>query len=87
MYVVLSSHLIQWLEMVQLAKSLAVRLKIKPENIYFTGLDGNRGAVMVVDVPNPSHIAVIVEPWYLNFEAVCEFSITMTPEDIEIEPL
>ena len=55
---------------------------IKPESIYFTELDGNRGAVMVVEVPNASSIPSIVEPWFLVFEAICEFKIAMTPEDL-----
>ncbi len=55
---------------------------IKPESIYFTEIDGNRGVVMVVDVPDPSHIPSIAEPWYLNFEAVCEFRIAMTTDDL-----
>ena len=55
---------------------------IKPESIYFTELDGNRGAVMVVDVPNASDIPSIAEPWFLNFEAICEFRIAMTPDDL-----
>lgn len=55
---------------------------IKPESIYFTELNGNRGAVMVVDVPNASDVPSIAEPWFLNFEAVCEFRIAMTPDDL-----
>jgi len=37
---------------------------------------------MVVDVPDASHIPSIAEPWFLNFEAVCEFRIAMTMEDL-----
>jgi len=55
---------------------------IKPEVIYFTELDGHRGAVMVVDVPSASAVPKIAEPWYLNFEAECEFKIAMTPDDL-----
>jgi len=55
---------------------------IKPEVIYFTELDGNRGAVMVVDVPSASAVPKIAEPWYLNFEAECEFKIAMSPDDL-----
>ena len=55
---------------------------IKPEIIYFTEQDGNRGAVMVVEVPNASDIPSIAEPWFLNFEAICEFRIAMTPDDL-----
>ena len=55
---------------------------LKPESIYFTEQDGHRGAVMVVDIPNASAIPAISEPWFLIFEAHCEFRIAMTPEDL-----
>ena len=55
---------------------------IKPESIYFTEQDGHRGAVMVVDIPAASDIPSIAEPWFLNFEAICEFRIAMTPDDL-----
>ena len=56
--------------------------EIKPESIYFTDLDGNRGAVMVVEVPDASAIPSIAEPWFLNFEALCDFRIAMSPDDL-----
>jgi len=55
---------------------------IKPESVYFTEFDGNRSIVMVVEVANASEIPSIAEPWYLNFEADCEFKIAMTPDDL-----
>ena len=55
---------------------------IKPESIYFTELEGNRGAIMIVNVPDASHIPAIAEPWFLNFDAICEFRIAMTPDDL-----
>jgi hypothetical protein len=55
---------------------------IKPEIIYFTELEGNRGAIMIVEVPDASAIPSISEPWFLNFEAICEFKIAMTPDDL-----
>ena len=55
---------------------------IKPESIYFTELKGKRGAVMVVDIPDSSHIPAIAEPWFLNFEAICKFRIAMSPDDL-----
>lgn len=55
---------------------------IKPESIFFTEQEGNRGAVMIVEIPDASHIPVIAEPWFLNFEAICEFRIAMTLEDL-----
>jgi hypothetical protein len=55
---------------------------IKPEAAYFTDQDGNRGAVLVVDVKDASTIPSIAEPFYLSFNAKCEFRIAMTPEDL-----
>ena len=55
---------------------------IKPESIYFTEQDGQRGAVMVVEAAKASDLPSISEPWFLNFEAFCEFKIAMTPDDL-----
>ena len=55
---------------------------IKPESVYFSKQDGHRGAIMVVEVPDASAIPSIAEPWFLNFEANCEFRIAMTPDDL-----
>jgi hypothetical protein len=55
---------------------------IQPESIYFSEMDGHRGAVMVVDIPDASAIPSIAEPWFLNFEANCKFSVAMSPDDL-----
>lgn len=55
---------------------------IKPEMIYFTEIEGNRGAVMIVDIHDASSIPAVAEPWFLNFEAACEFKPVMTPDDL-----
>lgn len=55
---------------------------IKPEHIYFTELEGHRSAVMIVEVPDASHVPLFAEPWFLNFEAICEFRVAMTPDDL-----
>jgi hypothetical protein len=55
---------------------------IKPESIYFTEQEGCRGAVMVVEIPDASGVPAVAEPWFLNFEAHCEFRIAMTPDDL-----
>ena len=54
----------------------------KPEAVYFTEQYGNRGCVCVVNVENASQIPFYAEPWFLTFEAECEFRIMMTPEDL-----
>lgn len=55
----------------------------KAESVYFTEQDGHRGAVLIVDVADPSKIPALAEPWFLAFEADVEFRIAMTPEDLE----
>ena len=55
---------------------------VKPEAAYFTEQDGHRGAVLVVNVNSPSDIPALAEPWFLNFQADCQFRIAMTPDDL-----
>ena len=37
---------------------------------------------MITDVDDPSKVPSFAEPWFLNFNANCEFHIVMTPEDL-----
>jgi hypothetical protein len=55
----------------------------QPEVVYFTEKDGRRGAVMIVDVTSPDRIPSFAEPWFLKFNADCEFRIAMSPEALE----
>ena len=54
----------------------------KPETVYFTEYNGQRGAVMIVDVADPSKIPSFAEPWFLSFSANVEFHLVMTQEDL-----
>ncbi len=54
----------------------------KPEAVYFTEQYGNRGCILVINVENASQIPFYAEPWFLTFEAECEFRIMMTREDL-----
>lgn len=54
----------------------------KPEAAYFTEYDGKRGAVLVVDIPDASHVPAIAEPWFLSFNAEVSFHVAMTPDDL-----
>jgi hypothetical protein len=56
---------------------------IKPEAVYFTEQNGQRGAVIVVNLPDASKIPALAEPWFLTFEADVEFRIAMTPADLK----
>jgi len=56
--------------------------ELKPEAAYFTEENGTRGAVLVVDVAEPSRVPFYAEPFFLNFNADCRFRIVMSPEDL-----
>ena len=53
---------------------------IEPEAVYFTEMDGTRGAIMIVDIDDPSKIPALAEPWFLNFNADVKLRIVMTPD-------
>jgi hypothetical protein len=55
---------------------------LKPEAVYFTEYQGRRGAIMIVNVEDPSKVPAFSEPWFLLFSADCRFHIVMTPEDL-----
>ena len=55
----------------------------KPEAVYFTEYDGRRGAIMIIDIADPSKVPAIAEPWFLSFNADVQFHIVMTPLDLE----
>jgi len=55
---------------------------LKPESAYFTEIKGYRGLVMVVEVSSPDRVPSIAEPWFIQFNAECEFRIAMTPEEL-----
>ena len=55
----------------------------KPEAVYFTEQNGQRGAILIVDLPDPSKVPAFAEPWFLAFNADVEFHIVMTPDDLQ----
>ena len=55
----------------------------KPEAVYFTEQNGHRTAMLIVDLPDPSKIPALAEPWFLAFEADVELRIVMTPDDLK----
>lgn len=54
----------------------------KPEAVYFTEHNGQRGVIMVLDVEDPSKVPTFAEPWFLSFNADVEFHVAMTPDDL-----
>ena len=55
----------------------------KPEAVYFSEQHGQRGAILIIDVADPSKVPSFSEPWFLAFNADVEFHIAMTPEDLQ----
>ena len=55
---------------------------LKPEAVYFTEQDGTRGAILIIDVREPSRVPSFSEPFFLNFNADCRFRIIMSPEEL-----
>jgi hypothetical protein len=55
----------------------------KPEAVYFTEQHGQRGAIMIVEMSDPSKIPALAEPWFLVFNANVEFRVVMTPDDLQ----
>jgi len=64
------------------AKIKRILDETKPEAVYFTEYNGQRGAIMIVDLADPSKVPSLAEPWFLTFNANVEFHIVMTPEDL-----
>jgi hypothetical protein len=67
--------------------SIAKKMKeileeIKAEAVYFTEYDGRRGAIMIINIENPSEVPKFAEPWFLLFNADVQFHIVMSPEDL-----
>jgi hypothetical protein len=54
----------------------------KPEAVYFTEYDGRRGAIMIINIDDPSEVPKFSEPWFLSFNADVEFHIVMTQEEL-----
>jgi hypothetical protein len=55
----------------------------KPEAAYFTEYNGQRSAVLVVELSDPSKIPSLAEPWFLTFQADVELRPAMTLEDLK----
>ena len=54
----------------------------KPEAVYFTEYDGRRGAIVIINIDDPSEVPKFSEPWFLSFNADVQFHIVMTPEEL-----
>lgn len=54
----------------------------KAEAVYFTEYEGRRGAIMIINLNDPSEVPKFAEPWFLSFNADVQFHIVMTPEEL-----
>lgn len=64
------------------AKMSRILDALKPESAYFTERDGQRCAVLVVDLADPSGVPALAEPWFLTFNADVQFGVAMSPDDL-----
>lgn len=56
--------------------------ELKPEAAYFTERGGHRSAILILNLADPSKVPSLAEPWFLTFNADCEFKVVMTPDDL-----
>jgi hypothetical protein len=56
---------------------------IKPEAAYFTDNGVGRGVLLIVDLPDMSHVPHITEPLMLAFDASVHFRIAVSPQDLQ----
>ena len=55
---------------------------LKPEAVYFTEENGQRSALLVVDLADPSGVPRMAEPFFLSFNADVHLRVVMGPEDL-----
>jgi hypothetical protein len=55
---------------------------IKPESAYFMEKNGERTAILIVEITEASQIPKYVEPWYLSFNAQVEMHPVMRIDDL-----
>lgn len=57
--------------------------ELKPEATYFTAENGKRCGIFIINVDEPSKIPSFAEPFFLFFNADCDFNVVMRPEDLD----
>ncbi len=56
---------------------------VRPEAVYFTAIDGERTALVVLDISEPTDMVKVAEPFFLALEAAIEFYPAMIPADLQ----
>ena len=49
----------------------------------FHGAAWHPRGVLIIEVARASEVPAFAEPWFLQFNAACEFRIVMSPEDLQ----
>jgi len=57
--------------------------QIKPEAVYFTSIEGDRGIYMVVNLPSADMIATICEPLWMMFNCKLDLQPLMELKDLQ----
>jgi hypothetical protein len=57
--------------------------ELHPEAAYFTSVDGWRTALFVFDMKDPSQLATISEPFFMNLNAEVTYQPCMNAEDLK----
>jgi hypothetical protein len=57
--------------------------RLKPEAAYFLTEDGERTAIMVIDLADPADIPSIAEPFFQGLNAGVTFAPVMNAEDLK----
>ena len=60
----------------------AILADVQPEAVYFVDDNGQRTALVFLDMQDASQIPAMVEPWFLAFNARIELHPVMVPEDL-----
>jgi len=56
--------------------------EIKAEAAYFTTIDGQRGAYIIVNMNDSSELPAVAEPFFLWLDADIDWIPVMKPEDL-----
>ena len=57
--------------------------RYKPEAAYFFPDQGRRSAMFIFDLPDPSHIVVAVEQFFLGLDAEVSLTPVMNADDLQ----
>lgn len=55
----------------------------KPEAAYFLAENGQRTALLIINMEEASEIPVLAEPWFLALNAAIEVQPVMVPADLQ----